>query len=61
MGSPADGGISAAGAAMEEQMHRPAAGAGQQLSGDPLMGPDQITAATGGDHKRASRGFTQPG
>jgi hypothetical protein len=25
------------------------------------MGPDQIAASTGGDHKRASRGLTQPG
>jgi hypothetical protein len=61
MGSPANGGIGTTGTAVEQQMHRPAAGAGQQLSGNPLMGPGQIAAATGGDHKRASRGFTQPG
>jgi hypothetical protein len=40
---------------MEHQMHQPAATAGEQLSGHPLMGPGQITAATGGDHKGASR------
>jgi hypothetical protein len=57
MGSSTDGGISAAGASVEQQMHRPAAGAGQQLSGNPLMGPGQIAAATGGDHKRAQGGY----
>jgi hypothetical protein len=51
MGSPADGGIGATGTAMEQQVHNPAPGTGQQLSGDPLMGPDQIAASTGGDHK----------
>jgi hypothetical protein len=61
VGSPADGGISTASAAMEQQMDQPATAAGQQLSGDALMGPGQIAAATGGDHKRASRGFACPG
>jgi hypothetical protein len=61
VGSPADGGISAASTAMEQQMDQPATAAGQQLSGDPLMGPEQIAAATGGDHKRADRGIACPG
>ena len=55
MGGAADGGIGTTGPAMEHQMHQPAAAAGEQLSGNPLMGPGQITAATGGDHKRTSR------
>jgi hypothetical protein len=61
MGCPADGGISTASAAMQQQMNQPATAAGQKLSGDPLMGPGQIAAATGGDHQRASRGFACPG
>ena len=55
MGGPGNGGIGAAGTAVENQMDKPAAAAGQQLSGNPLMGPGQITAATGRDHKRTSR------
>ena len=61
VGSPADGGIGTASAAMEQQMNQPAAAACQQLSGDALMGPEQIAAATGGDHKRANRGLKWPG
>jgi hypothetical protein len=57
MGRPTDGGISAAGTAMEEQMHQPAATAGEELSGNALMGPGQITAATGRDHKRAGGAY----
>ncbi len=53
MGGAGNGGISAAGTAVEQQMHQPAAAAGKQLSGNALMGPGQITAATGRDHKRA--------
>ena len=60
VGCAADGGIGTASAAMEQQMDQPAAAAGQQLSGNPLMGPGQITAATGGDHKRANRGLACP-
>jgi hypothetical protein len=52
LGSGADRGISAAGAAMQHQVHQPAAAAGQQLSGDALLGPGQIAATTGHDHKR---------
>jgi hypothetical protein len=37
---------------MEEQMHQPATAAGEQLSGNPLLGPGQITAASGRDHQR---------
>jgi len=55
MGSAGDGGIGAAGSAMEQPLDRPAAAAGEQLSGDPLVGPGQITAAAGCDHKRAGR------
>ena len=51
MGSPANGGIGPTGPAMEQQMHQPAASACKQLSGDALMGPGQITAATGRDHQ----------
>jgi len=60
MGSPADGCIGPSGAAMEQQMHRPAASASQKLSGDPLMGPGQITAATSCDHQRSSRSDLRP-
>jgi hypothetical protein len=60
MGSPGNGGIGAAGIAVEQQMHQPAAAAGEQFSGNALMGPGQITAATGSDHKRASGGDLRP-
>ena len=60
MGSQANGGIGPTGPAMENQMHQPAATAGEQLSGHALMGPGQITAATGGDHQRASRTNLRP-
>ncbi|WP_221629985.1 MULTISPECIES: hypothetical protein [unclassified Synechococcus] len=53
MGSPGDGGIGPVGTAMEQQMDRPTAAAGQQLCGYPLVGPGQITAAAGCDHKAA--------
>lgn len=58
MGGTGNGGVGAAGTSVENQMDKPAAAAGQQLSGNPLMGPGQITAATGGDHKRMSRART---
>ena len=58
MGSTGDGGIGAAGSAMEQQMDRPTAAAGEQLSGHALMGPGQITAAAGRDHKGAGPGPT---
>jgi hypothetical protein len=45
---------------MEQQMDQPATAAGQQLSSDALMGPAQIAATTGGNHKRANRGFACP-
>jgi hypothetical protein len=54
MGRAADGGIGATGTAMEQQVHQPAAASGEQLSGDPLMRPGQIAAATSRDHKRTS-------
>ena len=55
MSSAANGGIGTTGPAMKHQMHQPAATASEQLSGDPLMGPGQITAATSGDHQRTGR------
>lgn len=58
MGGTGNGGIGAAGTAVENQMHQPAAAAGEQLSGNPLMGPGQITAATGRDHQRTGRART---
>ena len=60
MGGMGNGGIGAAGTAVEQQMDKPAAAAGQQLSGDSLMGPGKITAAAGCDHKGASRTWTWP-
>ena len=57
IGRPTNGGISAAGTAMENQMHQPATAAGEQLSGDALMGPGQITAASGRDHQRTGWGY----
>ena len=58
MGRAGDGGIGSAGSAVKQQMDQPAAAAGQQLSGNPLMGPGQITAANGRDHQRTSRART---
>gem|GEM_PF-1918515 len=55
MGGAGDGCISATGSAMEQPMDRPAAAAGEELSRHPLVGPGQITAAAGCDHKGASR------
>jgi hypothetical protein len=60
MGSAGNRGISAAGTAVEQQMHQPAATAGEQLSGHPLMGPGQITTAPGRDHQGASRSDLRP-
>jgi hypothetical protein len=41
-------------------MHQPAATAGEQFSGDALMGPGQITAATGRDHQGTGGGLNGP-
>ena len=60
MGRAADGGIGATGTAMEQQVHQPAAATGEQLSRHPLVGPGQITAAAGGDHKRTRRAWIRP-
>jgi hypothetical protein len=60
IGGAGDGGIGTTGPAMENQMHQPAAAAGEQLSGNPLMGPGQITTATGGDHQGVSRTNRRP-
>ena len=61
MGGASDGGIGAAGTAVEQQMDQPTATAGEQLSGNPLMGPGQITAAAGCDHKRTTGADERPG
>ena len=60
MGSAANGAIGAAGPAMENQMNGAATTAGEQLRGDPLMGPGQITATPGRDHQGSSRGNCRP-
>jgi hypothetical protein len=60
VGRPANGGIGATGTTMENQMNGPTSAAGEQLSGNPLMGPGQIATTTGGDHQRASRGNLRP-
>jgi hypothetical protein len=60
MGSPADSGIGATGAAMENQMNGADTTAGEQIRSDPLMGPGQITATTGRDHQGSSRGNYRP-
>jgi hypothetical protein len=57
LGSAANGGIGPAGPAMEKQMHQPAATAGEELSGNPLLGPGQITAATCRDHQRTGGAY----
>jgi hypothetical protein len=57
LGSATNGGISAAGTAVEQQVNKAAAAAGQQLSGNPLLGPGQITATTCRDHKRTGWGY----
>ena len=61
MGRAGDGGIGSAGSAVEQQMDQPAAAAGQQLSGNALMGPGQITASAGRDHKGATGADDGPG
>jgi hypothetical protein len=45
---------------MEKQMHQPAATAGEELSGNALLGPGEISATTGRDHKGSSRGNYRP-
>ena len=57
LGSGADRGISAAGTAVEQQVNKAPAAAGEQLSGHALMGPGQITAASGRDHQRTGWGY----
>ena len=57
LGRGADRGISAAGTAMEQQVNKAATAAGEQLSGNPLLGPGQITTAPGRDHKRMGWGY----
>ena len=46
-----DGGIGAAGTAMEKALHRPASGGQTEGGGDLIGGPIEITATTGHDHQ----------
>jgi hypothetical protein len=57
IGGAGNGGIGTTGTTVQNQMHQPAAAAGEQLSGNALMGPGQIPTATGRDHKRAGGGL----
>jgi hypothetical protein len=50
-----DGGIGAAGTAMEKALHRAASGGNAKGGGDLIGGPIEITASTGHDHQRAQR------
>jgi hypothetical protein len=50
-----DGGIGAAGTAMEQALHRAASGSNAEGGGDLIRGPIEITAPTGHDHQRAQR------
>ena len=50
-----DGGIGAAGTAMEKALHRPASGGQAEGGGDLIGGPIEITATTGHDHQGAQR------
>jgi len=61
MGGTGNGGIGSAGSPVEQQMDRPTAAAGEKLSGNPLMGPGQITASACRDHKGSSGGECGPG
>jgi hypothetical protein len=42
---------------MEHQVNKATAGPSKQLSGNPLMGPGQITASSGRDHQRTGWGY----
>jgi hypothetical protein len=57
LGRSTNGGISAAGTAMEQQVNKAPAAAGEQLSGHALLRPGQITAASGRDHQRTGWGY----
>jgi len=61
MGRAGNSGIGSTGSAVEQQMDQSAAAAGQQLSGNALMGPGQITASAGRDHKGATGPHYGPG
>ena len=50
-----DGGIGAAGTAMEKALHRAARGGQAEGGGDLIGGPIEITAPTGHDHQGAQR------
>jgi len=54
IGSWGDGLISPAGSAMEERLHQAATGGAQQVGGNQLGGPGEITATTGHDHQLAT-------
>jgi hypothetical protein len=46
-----DGGISPAGTAMEQALHRAASGSQVEGGGDQIGGPIEITATPGHDHQ----------
>ena len=50
-----DGGIGAAGTAMEQALHRPARGGQTEGGGDQIGRPIEITATPGHDHQGAQR------
>jgi hypothetical protein len=50
-----DGGIGAAGTAMEKALHRAASGSQAEGGGDLIGGPIEITATTGHDHQGGQR------
>ena len=50
-----DGGIGAAGTAMEQALHRPASGGNAEGGGDLIGGPIEITATTSHDHQWTQR------
>ena len=50
-----DGGIGAAGTAMEKALHRAASGGQAEGVGDLIGGPIEITATTGHDHQWTQR------
>ena len=53
IGGGRDGLISPAGSAMEQGLHQAATGGTQEMGGNQLGGPGEITATTGNDHQLA--------
>jgi hypothetical protein len=42
---------------VEQQVNKAATAAGEEFSGNPLLGPGQIPATTGRDHQRTGWGY----